>query len=126
MIPIQVDASDLERLGTELQNYPRRARPVFQIGVRAAADVVVREAKRTTAFRDRTGRLRRGITHVPDPADPLGRIVTVRGPAMRYAGFVEHGTSRMRARPYLRPAAQNTGREQVRAFELAIEGKLPE
>ena len=120
MIPVKIDASDLEHLGTELRTYPDRARPVFAAGVEAAADVVVREAKRTRAFRDRTGNLRRGITQIKDQSNPLTRIVTVLGPAAAYADAVENRS------PFLHPAARHTLQQQVRAFERAITGRLPE
>jgi HK97 gp10 family phage protein len=49
-----------------------------------------------------TGRLRASITH---EVSVRGRDVTGRvGTNVEYARYVEFGTRRMRARPYLRPA----------------------
>jgi len=49
-----------------------------------------------------TGRLRSSIAVTTDPTSS-GLVVSV-GSNVEYAGYVENGTSRMRARPYLRPA----------------------
>lgn len=47
-----------------------------------------------------TGRLRNSITNEVDVSD---KSVTI-GSAVEYAPFVEQGTSKRRAKPYLRPA----------------------
>jgi len=49
-----------------------------------------------------TGRLRASITHEIG-ADSQGLVATV-GTNVVYAPFLEYGTSRMSARPFLRPA----------------------
>lgn len=56
-----------------------------------------------------TGRLRSSITHALE-TDSDGLVAKV-GTNVEYAAFVELGTSRMRAQPYLRPALyQERGR----------------
>ena len=50
-----------------------------------------------------TGRLRGSITHDEPRAIPDGLAVRI-GTDVEYAAYVELGTSRMSARPYLRPA----------------------
>lgn len=49
-----------------------------------------------------TGRLRASIGLTTSPS-PNGLIVRV-GSNVEYAGYIERGTSRMRAQPYLEPA----------------------
>ena len=49
-----------------------------------------------------TGRLRNSITH-----QQLDDYTEVIGTNVKYAPYVELGTHRMAARPYLRPAAEN-------------------
>ena len=53
-----------------------------------------------------TGNLRNSITHQQYDAD-----TEIIGTNVEYAPFVELGTVRMGARPYLRPAAENHGEE---------------
>lgn len=84
------------------------------------AQMVHAEATRLVPVR--TGRLQRSIMvkHVQAGEWTVGSI-------LYYAGFVEYGTSRMRARPYLRPAWMNV-EPQLRAvmfdaFEKFFEGR---
>lgn len=58
-----------------------------------------------------TGRLRNSITHTTD--EEAAYI----GTNVEYAGYVEYGTSRMKAQPYIRPAASDHGTEYKRIFE---------
>lgn len=70
--------ADLSRLGIKVQNEARRLAPVD------------------------TGRLRASIIAV-DGRDERGPFVKI-GTNVAYAPFVEYGTSRSAAQPYLRPA----------------------
>ena len=61
-----------------------------------------------------TGRLRNSITHATqDDVEYIGTNV-------EYAAYVEFGTSRMRARPYLRPACENHADEYKSLVEAAL------
>jgi HK97 gp10 family phage protein len=65
-----------------------------------------------------TGRLRNSITNavrVDEKAVYIGSNVS-------YAAFVELGTSRMKARPYLKPAATEHTAEYKRLTEQALKG----
>lgn len=53
-----------------------------------------------------TGRLRNSITHQIGETDSKEPCVYV-GTNVSYAPFVEFGTSRMKARPYLKPAVED-------------------
>ena len=63
-----------------------------------------------------TGRLRNSITH-----QQYDETTEVIGTNVEYAPFVELGTHKMAARPYLRPAAENHAEEykQIWNDELA-------
>lgn len=61
-----------------------------------------------------TGRLRNSITHAVE-----GDAVYI-GTNVEYAPYVELGTSRMKARPFLGPAAENHGQEYKELFEAAM------
>ena len=64
-----------------------------------------------------TGNLRNSITH--QPVDDHTMAV---GTNVYYAPYVELGTSRMRAQPYLRPAIENHSTE----YERIIQSELKE
>lgn len=61
-----------------------------------------------------TGRLRNSITHAVE-----GDAVYI-GTNVEYAPYVELGTSRMGARPFLGPAVENHGQEYKELFEAAM------
>ena len=61
-----------------------------------------------------TGRLRNSISHETD-SDSV-----YIGTNVEYAAFVELGTSKMKARPYLRPAAENYTNEYRDLAEQAL------
>ena len=62
----------------------------------------------------RTGVLRESITHEPSE-DELTMHV---GSRVHYAGYVEGGTPKMSARPYLRPALMENLRFIKRVFKV--------
>lgn len=63
-----------------------------------------------------TGRLRNSITHVIDAGEQAVYV----GTNVEYAPYVELGTSRQKAQPFLRPAAQ----DHVGEYRRIIEGEL--
>ena len=63
----------------------------------------------------RGGTLRNSITH-----EQLDEKTEVIGSTVKYAPFVELGTYKMAARPFLRPAAENHGAE----YKAVIEREL--
>lgn len=63
-----------------------------------------------------TGRLRNSITHEVDMKEQCAII----GSNVEYAPYVELGTSRMAARPYLRPACENHSAEYKSLVESAL------
>lgn len=65
-----------------------------------------------------TGRLRNSITHAVDSGEQAVYI----GTNVEYAAPVELGTSRSRARPYLRPAATGHREEYKALAEGALRG----
>ncbi len=65
-----------------------------------------------------TGRLRNSITNAVE----MGENAVYIGSNVEYAAFVELGTSRMKARPYLKPAATEHSAEYKALAEQALKG----
>lgn len=65
-----------------------------------------------------TGRLRNSITSTVDSGEKAAYI----GSNVEYAPYVELGTSRMKAQPFLRPAAQDHGAEYQAILEAELRG----
>lgn len=64
-----------------------------------------------------TGRLRNSITHTAD--DDTAYI----GTNVEYAAYVELGTSKTKAQPYLKPAVQNHTQEYKLVFETYLKSQ---
>lgn len=77
-LPRQLEAA-LEEIGLVAEGYAKRLCPVD------------------------TGRLRNSISHTYDASERSAYI----GSNVEYAPYVEMGTTRTRAQPYLRPAVEN-------------------
>ena len=65
-----------------------------------------------------TGRLRNSISNAVDDSEEAAYI----GTNVEYAPYVEIGTSRMAARPFLKPAATEHGEEYKKIMEAAMKG----
>lgn len=65
-----------------------------------------------------TGRLRNSITNAVE----MGEQAVYIGTNVEYAGYVELGTSRMKPRPYLKPAVVNYMSEYKTLAEQAFRG----
>lgn len=64
----------------------------------------------------RTGHLLNSITYGVDTNEPAVYI----GSNVKYAPYVELGTSKMRARPFLKPAAENYGEQYKELLQQAM------
>lgn len=82
---------------------------------RATLDV---EAKAKAMTPVRTGTLRRSIHSVFENGGLTGLV----GPSVLYGKFVEFGTRRMGARPYMRPAAEAVLPKFAAAVKAALAG----
>jgi HK97 gp10 family phage protein len=85
----------LEAIGAQVENYAKMLCPVD------------------------TGNLRNSITHVVEPSEDAVYI----GSAVEYAAYVEVGTSRSKAQPYLEPAVMDhtDEYEQIAKEQLSSE-----
>ena len=87
-------------------------------GVKVALDILgaMVESKAKTNCPVDTGRLRNSITHAM-----VSNTQVKIGAHTDYAAFVELGTSRRKATPYLKPAAESlSNRDITNAFRAAI------
>lgn len=90
-------------------------RPALSRAVKTATLDV--QAKAQAIVPVKTGTLRRSITS-QFPSELTGRV----GPSVNYGVYVEMGTRRMAARPYMRPAAAQAASGFVSAVRAALKG----
>ena len=93
------DVSEMRQLAKDLRTAAATSTKRASVAVRKALFDIERLAKMRVPVR--TGNLRNSIGTDID-AGGLGGVV---GPTAAYGGFVEFGTSKMGAQPYMNPAA---------------------
>ena len=93
---IHVDASEVRDLARDLAQAPSKVRRRAPQAIRKTALSIERSAKAIAPVE--TGTLRSSI------GSDIGTLSATIGTDLRYAGFVEFGTSRMAPQPYMRPA----------------------
>lgn len=67
-----------------------------------------------------TGNLRNSITH--DTAEESGDLVEYIGTNVEYAPYVELGTLRTKAQPFIKPAVEDHADQYKRIFEHYLKG----
>ncbi len=81
-----------------------------------AAHVILRQSKLNTPVD--TGNLRNS-QYIDNQGDKVYLVVNA-----KYAAYVEYGTEKMAAKPYLRPAIEGTKDEFLRVMKEEIEKRL--
>jgi len=75
-------------------------------------------ARSTATFKDRTGNLRGSIARIDK--SPWAIFVQAGGRGVRYAPFVEFGTSRMSARKFMQSARDRAEGSLIRFVEVGV------
>lgn len=121
MISIRVQSTGITRLRKTFGTFGRFPEILLRPATRASAEVIANKAKQTTAFRDRTGKLRASIRVEQGGRDQEFTARAVAGGGeVDYAPYVEYGTVRARPHPFMRPAAYSTRRQQGIAAREAV------
>ena len=103
-----------------IADFPKYMRDkVFAEGAYFAARTVVRQARLTGAFTDRTGALRASIRIVGDRNTP-GALAVAGGGAVNYGHFVEFGTKFAAPHPFMFPAFQQSRTRAIRNSQRAM------
>jgi len=102
LIGVDEILSKLQQMGTNISRLENKA-------LKNAAEPVLSDAKATSAFDDRSGSLRKGlkISNVKNKEGIKHILVGIdKGDNSKifYGKFIEFGTSKMSARPFLQPA----------------------
>jgi len=114
MIDLEIKVEQLENVISSLERAPPRIQEKVDEQLGLGVGIVAEQARQLAPFR--TGYLRSTIGFRRQA--PLNWIVYA---GAHYAGFVEFGTSKMAARPYLRPALTLTQSTVLALVKLGIE-----
>lgn len=124
---IEVDTSGINRILDNLGPNAERAlkRAAFQIESRAKQKAPVDTGALRSSIYTRIGRgpdtSTVGADRTPLP-EPGGDLVAHIGPSVHYGIYVEMGTHRAAAQPYLLPAVRETEAELAEIFRDVIDG----
>jgi len=141
---VTIKISGFKELADKLHSLgPKDERQGLRKAALTAAAIIKKAAKESTAFKDVTGELRANIIAAYRRSPPHWATyrITVRwtryrvsrgnrlkgiagkvrehNPAM-YGKFLEFGTSKMHARPFLRPAFVNNTNEAIEAMRIPL------
>lgn len=120
----------LDDLSRALKQFPGRVQKNIVTGAaRAGASIISKEAKANIRPHDRTGKTRRSISVVKRKSDNPKIIKFTVAPRIKKGGwkahFLEFGTSKMAAVPFMRPAFENKGPESIVAFRNYMAKRIP-
>lgn len=112
-----LELEGLESLMSRIEELGRKGSRIENNALQKAAEPVLNDAKNTSAFHDVSGKLRQGlkISKVKKKGNVKYVLVGVDksdNSDIFYAKFLEFGTSKMSARPFLGPA-YNKNKNQV-------------
>ena len=120
---------DTKKLIETLQKFPKNIQKNVMVGaVRAGANVIRDEARRKVPIK--TGTLKKSIVSIQRKAQN-GQITFSVTPSKGkpndgwYAHFVEFGTSHSSAKPFLRPAFDQSNNESLEASKRYIAERIP-
>lgn len=119
---IEVKVTGMDKINANLQKAIQKLGAGALKGVEAACILVEGKAKQnlTTNRSVVTGRLRASITYKVNTANYTGTV----GTNVYYAPYVEFGTRRSRAKPYLAPALQRSRYEINSIFVRMLKGAI--
>jgi len=117
MITISIGVNGQKETVANLGRMSEKVKKAVKEEIGASALRIQASAKRRCPVR--TGALRNSIT-----VDLYGEMSAEIAPHMPYAGFVEFGTRKMRARPYMTPAAEEERPRLAKGLEIIIKGEL--
>ena len=121
-LSINVTTDDRE-LRAKLRRIERRLPGTLTAACIKGADIVA-DAARAKAPRGATGNLAAGVAVRPAKRGAWVRVDAVADDDREYAGHVEYGTSRMPARPFLRPAVDGNRSKVLRTIADALHDAL--
>jgi HK97 gp10 family phage protein len=117
---IHAEVVGLAEVTAALRALPEASqRTIVRDGLDKGGDVVLAEQRRQVPVR--TGQLFNSLQEYPiTRGKKVSRIWVGTGPEGFYGKFLEYGTSRLPARPWLRPALATAFRPTVAAFRDAV------
>lgn len=113
-----VEIKGLDKLKKAFKQYPRISEPIFMRALNATAAVFAKNTLKGDPVPWRTGMLTQTFTFTPAKS---GDLKASWRPTRHYAPYVEFGTKRMQARPYMERILEKATPEVNKLLERALE-----
>ena len=125
MTRIDMEVEGAHELGKQLKSIsPALRRKAYKKGLISASQVIQKEAKRLV--RRKTGNLRQGIRYLVEVSKSKNKASLGVTEKAFYGSFIERGTSRHRAYPFLSRAASIRRRSAVSEYGQEVKRVLDE
>ncbi|QCH27985.1 HK97-gp10 family putative phage morphogenesis protein [Clostridium tyrobutyricum] len=123
-----IELNGMSELIEKLEATNAKAKSIENNALKAGAQPIFEDMKNTTAFKDKTGDLRKALT--------VGKIRTkdgvksiqigIEGGYVKYfyGKFIEFGTSQIPARPFIHPAYERHKRETIEIIKSELRQAL--
>lgn len=96
----------MEELMNKLEDIGKKANKITKTALEKGIEPILNETKATSAWSDKTGELRSKIEASKVKTKKGSKVIQVGVWNLDRAYYLEYGTSKMRARPYLNPSFQ--------------------
>lgn len=120
-----MEMTGLNELIDRLEELGQNVDAATDAGLKKAAVLVLADAKQTSAFKDKTGKLRKSmkITGVKKNSKSGDRYLLVGtfGENAFYGRYVEYGTSKMDPHPFLHPALERNRDAAVEIIKQSLQ-----
>lgn len=124
---VDIELSGIGDLVDTLESMVENASGVEDETLKAAAEPILKDAKQTTAFHDRSDKKLRKALSISKPKKLKGRKYVLTGALNKevfYARMVEFGTSTADPHPFLIPAYNRHNKEAVQIIADKLKGAL--
>lgn len=120
---VNVEVKGMEEILNKIKEMGARGSSIQNTALKKAAEPILEDAVSTTAFKDRSGEGRAGIKIGRPKTKGSTKYILIGidrsdNSKIFYMKFIEYGTSKMAARPFLRPALL---RNKDKAYEIIKE-----
>lgn len=103
---VNLELEGVDSVIAKLEAMGKKANQAINEALEAGADPILKEAKSSTQWKDRSGRLRKSLMISKVKTSKRGKVIWV-GDVERkapYSWYIEYGHSKGSAKPFLRPA----------------------
>ena len=122
MSDLEIDDRNMRQFATSLAAVPALSRGMVRAALSKTSADIVADAKKASPVD--TGNLRASISASPVESGEYGSFYAEIGPTAAYGVFVELGTSRAPAQPFLYPAAEFHSEALTQALQSLAERAL--